>query len=111
MEHKIIDIEYSQLSLQQKVSHTKKFADLLLIIQLCTYRLSEMTITIGILIGLSSIDDKWQDANLSYYNIYKIMQKFQQKMKRRNLDHLDFFPFSVFALYALAKNIMGINSS
>ena len=74
MEHKIIDTEYSQLSLQQKVVHTKKFVNPLLIIQLCTYRVSEMTITIGILIGSSSIDDKWKDANLSYYNFYKIFQ-------------------------------------
>ena len=79
MEQKIIDIEHSQLSLQQKVSHTKNFADLLLIIQLHTYRVSEMTITIGILIGSSSIDDKWQDANLSYYNIYKICKIYNKK--------------------------------
>ena len=79
MEQKIIDIEYSQLSLQQKVLHTKFFADLSLIIQLHTYRVQEMTITRGILIGSSSIDDKWQDANLSYYNIYKICKIYNKK--------------------------------
>ena len=71
MEHKIIDIEYSQLSLQQNVVHTKIFADVWLIIQFHTYRDREMTITIGILIGSSSLGDKWQGANLSYQNIYK----------------------------------------
>ena len=79
MEKKIIDIEYSQLSLQQKVLHTKKKIDLSLIIQLNTYRVQEMTVTIGILIGSYSIDEKWQDANLSYYNIYKICKIYNRK--------------------------------
>ena len=79
MEQKIIDIEYFQLSLQQKVVHTKNFADLSLIIQLLTYRVGEMTITIGILIVSSSLDEKWQDANLSYYNIYKICKIYNRK--------------------------------
>ena len=79
MEHKIIDIKYSQLSLQQKVVHAKNFADLLLIIQLHTYRVLEMIIKIGILIGSYSIDDKWQDTNLSYYNIYKICKIYNRK--------------------------------
>ena len=79
MEQKIIDIEHSQLSLQQKVIHTKKNSDLSLIIQLLTYRVPEMTITIGILIGSSSIDDKWQDANLSYQNIYKDFKIYNRK--------------------------------
>ena len=71
MEQKIIDIEHSQLSIQQKVIHTKKSSDLSLIIQLLTYRVGEMTVTIGILIGSSSLDDKWQDAILSYQHVYK----------------------------------------
>ena len=75
MEQKIIDIKYFQLSLQQKVLHTKKISDLPLIIQLHTYRVREMTVIIGILISSSSMDDKWQDANLSYYNIYKIYNR------------------------------------
>ena len=79
MELKIIDIELSQLSLQQKVVHTKKNSNLLLIIQLHTYRVREMTIKIGILIGSSSMDDKWKDANLSYYNISKICKIYNRK--------------------------------
>ena len=79
MEHKIIDIEYSQLSLQQKVVHTKIFADLLLIIQLLKYRMGEMTITIGILIGSSSLDDKLKDVSLSYQHIYKAFKTHNRK--------------------------------
>ena len=82
MEHKIIDIEYSQLSLQQKVVHTKKNSDLLLIIQLLTYRVGEMTVTIGILIGSSSLDDKWRDASLSYQHIYKAFKTYNRKQKK-----------------------------
>ena len=111
MEQKIIDIEYSQLSLQQKVLHTKKIVDLSLIIQLHTYRVWEMTITIRILIGSSSIDEKWKGPNLSYYNIYKICKIYNRKWKGWYLNHLDFFPFSVFTLYALVATMMGINSS
>ena len=112
MEQKIIDIEYSQLSLQQKVIHTKKISDLSLIIQLLTYRVGEMTVTIGILISSSSLDDKWRGANLSYLHIYKILRLMEQKTKKGGiLNHLGFFPFSVFALYALAAAKIGINSS
>ena len=81
MEQKVIDIEYSQLSLQQKVVHTKKNSDLSLIIQPLTYRVWEMTITIGILIDSSSQDEKWQDANLSYQNIYKAFKIYNRKWK------------------------------
>ena len=79
MEHKIIDIEYSQLSLQQKVIHNKKISDLSLIIQLLTYRVQEMTIIIGILISSTSLDEKWQDANLSYQHIYKAFKTHNRK--------------------------------
>ena len=74
------EMAQTQLSLQQD-SH-QKFADLLLIIQLLTYRVGEMTVTIGILIGSSSLDDKWQDVNLSYQHIYKAFKINNRKRKR-----------------------------
>ena len=61
--------------------------------------------------GSSSLDDKWQDANLLYQHIYKAFKIITENKKGEILNHLDFFPFSVFALYALPATMMGINSS
>ena len=69
MEQKIIDIEHLNC-LCNKVIHTKKFADLLLIIQFLTYRARDDRYN-GISISSSSQDEKWQDASLSYLHIYK----------------------------------------
>ena len=45
MEHKIIDIEYFSIVSATKSSSHQKFVDLSLIIQILTYRVREMTIT------------------------------------------------------------------
>ena len=79
MEQKIIDIEYFSIVSATKSSSHQKFSDPSLIIQLHTYRVREMTVTTGILIGSSSIDDKWQDANLSYQNIYTTFMIYNRK--------------------------------
>ena len=86
MEQKIIDIGYFSIISATKSSSHQKFADLLLIIQLLTYIAGEMTITIGILIGSSSLDDKWQDASLSYQHIYKAFKTYNRKKKKKKKE-------------------------
>ena len=55
-----------------------------------------MTVTIGILIGSSSLDDKWQDANLSYQNIYKAFKIYNRKRKRGEIESFGLLPLFSF---------------